>query len=136
MTPERLAMVQELVRKHEFGEWGFDEVRRIKEPVCFQPRHGTNVYDLPKNRYIYCTLRTGLINLVDQDGFPTTPKHELIWIEVEGVVVEAHPMYNDGFAVAQDVVGMDCPRYKAERERAMKMRSARLLVQKLEAGRT
>lgn len=114
MTPERLALLQQLVANHTF-DWTYNDIRRIREPVDFAPRWGTkNVFDLPRVHWIYCTLRKDKVALYDTCGLPLTPHFEIAWVEAEGVVIVAHAFDDDGDPVAEDMIGMQCPLWRAE----------------------
>jgi len=111
MTPERFAMMQQLLHNAEF-DWTFGNTEYLREPVDFIPRYPKNrvVVDLPRIKKIAFNLHKDRVAMFDRSGNLLTPTFMIAWVEAEGYVIQAFPVDDDGDGVAQDMIGCPCPK--------------------------
>lgn len=116
MTPERLALLQQLIRNAE-KDWTYGDVIHLREPVEFVPRWPKSgiVIDFPIVKKIAFTLNKDRIGFFDRCGNPLTPSFHIAWVQAEGYVIEAYAFDEDGDGVAADMVGHPCPKYTQRR---------------------
>ena len=112
MTPERFALMQQLLNNAKF-DWTYGDTAYLREPVDFMPRYPKNrvVADLPWIRKIAFTLHKERVAMLDRSGYPLTPSFMIAWVEAEGYVIQASGFDDDdGNGVAQDMIGCPCPK--------------------------
>ncbi|UVF22463.1 hypothetical protein HPT29_025250 (plasmid) [Microvirga terrae] len=111
MTPERFALMQQLLNNAKF-DWTYGDTEYLREPVDFIPRYPKNsvVADLPRLRKIAFTLHKDRVAMVDRSGSPLTPSFMIAWVEAEGYVIQAFAFDDDGGGMAQDMIGSLCPK--------------------------
>jgi len=111
MTPERFAMMQQLLHNAKF-DWTFGNTEYLREPVDFIPRYPKNrvVVDLPRIKKIAFNLHKDRVAMFDRSGNLLTPTFMIAWVEAEGYVIQAFPVDDDGDGVAQDMIGCPCPK--------------------------
>ena len=111
MTPERFALMQQLLNNAKF-DWTYGDTEYLREPVDFMPRYPKNrvVADLPRIRKIAFTLHKDRVAMFDRSGYPLTPSFIITWVEAEGYVIQASGFDDDRNGVAQDMIGCPCPK--------------------------
>jgi hypothetical protein len=111
MTPERFALMQQLLNNAKF-DWTDGDMEYLREPVDFIRRYPKNrvVVDLPWIRKIAFTRHKDRVAMVDRSGVPLTPSFLIAWVEAEGYVIQASAFDDDGDGVAQDMIGCPCPK--------------------------
>ena len=112
MTPERLSLLQGML-KTITQPWTYDDTVMVREPVNFTPRwpKDTVVYDLPVINKVAFTLRTGRVAMFHPtEGYPFTPSFNVVWVEAEGIVIEAFSFDDEGDRMAADMIGCPCPK--------------------------
>ncbi|ANY82715.1 hypothetical protein BB934_31145 (plasmid) [Microvirga ossetica] len=111
MTPERFALMQQLLNNAKF-DWTYGNTEYLREPVDFILRYPKTsvVVDLPRIRKIAFTLQKDRVAMFDRSGSPQTPSFMIAWVEAEGYVIQASAFNDDGDGVAQDMIGCPCPK--------------------------
>ena len=111
MTPERFALMQQLLHNAKF-DWTFGNTEYLREPVDFIPRYPKNrvVVDLPRIKKIAFNLHKDRVAMFDRSGNLLTPTFMIAWVEAEGYVIQASTFDDNGDDVAQVMIGCPCPK--------------------------